>query len=40
MMKKIILIAICFIGAQIQAQEVLFTAGNQSVTAEEFKAVV
>ena len=39
MMKKIILIAICFIGAQIQAQEVLFTAGNQSVTAEEFKAV-
>jgi len=38
-MKKIILIAICFFGAQIQAQEVLFTAGNQSVTAEEFKAV-
>jgi peptidyl-prolyl cis-trans isomerase SurA len=39
MMKKIILIAICFFGAQLQAQEVLFTVGNQTVTAEEFKAV-
>ena len=39
MMKKIILIAICFFGVQLQAQEVLFTVGNQTVTAEEFKAV-
>lgn len=38
-MKKIILIAICFFGVQLQAQEVLFTVGNQTVTAEEFKAV-
>ena len=38
-MKKIILIAICFFGAQLQAQEVLFTVGNQTVTAEEFQAV-
>tara|TARA_B100000900_G_scaffold413770_1_gene438549 strand:+ start:5296 stop:7239 length:1944 start_codon:yes stop_codon:yes gene_type:complete len=38
-MKKIILIAIYFFGAQLQAQEVLFTVGNQTITSEEFKAV-
>lgn len=38
-MKKILLFALLFVGAQLQAQEVLFTVGSQEVTAEEFKAV-
>ena len=32
-------IALVFVGAQLNAQEVLFTVGNQSITTEEFKAV-
>ncbi len=38
-MKKLIWIALVFVGAQLNAQEVLFTVGNQSITTEEFKAV-
>ena len=38
-MKKLIWIALIFVGAQLNAQEVLFTVGNQSITTEEFKAV-
>ena len=38
-MKKLIWIALVFVGAQMNAQEVLFTVGNQSITTEEFKAV-
>jgi peptidyl-prolyl cis-trans isomerase SurA len=38
-MKKILLFALLFVGAQLQAQEVLFTVGNHEVTAEEFRAV-
>ena len=32
-------IALVFVGAQLNAQEVLFTVGNESITTEEFKAV-
>ena len=32
-------IALVFVGAQLNAQEVLFTVGNQSITTEEFKEV-
>jgi peptidyl-prolyl cis-trans isomerase SurA len=38
-MKKLIWIALVFVGAQLNAQEVLFTVGDQSITSEEFKAV-
>ena len=38
-MRKLIWIALVFVGAQLNAQEVLFTVGNQSITTEEFKAV-
>ena len=38
-MRKMIWIALVFVGAQLNAQEVLFTVGNQSITTEEFKAV-
>ena len=38
-MKKLIWIALVFVGAQLNAQEVCFTVGNQSITTEEFKAV-
>ena len=38
-MRKMIWIALVFVGAQLNAQEVLFTGGNQSITTEEFKAV-
>mgnify|MGYP001057016396 CR=1 FL=1 len=38
-MKKILLIALLFVSAQIQAQEVLLTVGNQEITADEFVAV-
>ena len=39
MMKKLLWIALVFAGVQLNAQEVLFTVGNQSITTEEFKAV-
>jgi peptidyl-prolyl cis-trans isomerase SurA len=38
-MKKLIWIALVFVGAQLNAQEVLLTVGDQSITSEEFKAV-
>ena len=38
-MRKLIWIALVFVGAQLNAQEVLLTVGNRSITTEEFKAV-
>ena len=38
-MKNLLWIALVCLGVQSQAQEVLFTVGDQSITTEEFKAV-